>query len=362
MLKNRKKEIILALTTTCLAGLIGLFLLESYFLSSGYRSLVCEICQFHPQLGWETQPGKTISNRKLTYKTNALGMRSQEVDYKKKHILLVGDSVTFGLGVNNDETVSHYLSNKILNHQILNLGVPGYGIGQYYLNLRRHIKKLKPNLIVLNIYTTNDLEETRQDQRYGVSKPFFLYQKGSLLHLNPKISKYSCSNIYSLSRIVKHLTPKFIIDKCKRRVIKRNKASPTIAKLIDEIRVLGMKKRIPTLIVLLPALTAVERVVCTKTTIEKITKTVKPCNDLDPGFEEFYKYFSEMIKMYNLPHIDHLKNLVKYSQEKEVKFLYGNNGKDIHHFSPQGNLFLANTIADRINIDKKGKIIINKNK
>ena len=80
MFKNRKKEIILALTTTCLAGLVGLFLLEIYFLSSGYRSLVCEICQFHPQLGWETQPQKTISNGKVTYKTNVLGMRSQEVD------------------------------------------------------------------------------------------------------------------------------------------------------------------------------------------------------------------------------------------------------------------------------------------
>ena len=68
-----------------------------------------------------------------------------------------------------------------------------------------------------------------------------------------------------------------------------------------------------------------------------------------------------MMNMYNLAHIDYLKNLVKYSQEKEVRFLYGNNGEDIHHFSPQGNLILAKTIADRIKIDKEGKIIINNN-
>ena len=358
MLKNRKKEIILALTTTCLVGMVGLSV-EIYFLISGYRSFVCEICQFHPQLGWETQPGKTVSNGKVTYTTNTLGMRSQEVDNNKEHVLLIGDSVTFGLGVNNDETISHYLENELQNHQVLNLGVPGYGIGQYFLNLKRHINKTNPKLIVLNIYTSNDLDETRQDQRYGISKPLFLYQKGNLLHLNPIIQKYSCSNIYSLSRFAKYLTPNFIIDKCKRRTIARNKASPTIAKLIDEIRVLGMKKNISTLIVLSPALTAVEKVIC-KQIIGRPSKGKGSCRNLDPGFEVFYNYFSKMMNIYRLPHIDFLKSLVDYSKENELKFLYRNKGQDIHHYSPRGNFLLAKSIANRIKINKEGEIIINK--
>ena len=108
-------------------------------------------------------------------------MRSREVDFSKGHILLVGDSITFGLRVNNEETVSHYLEKEYKRYQVLNLGVPGYGIGQYFLNLKRHINQLNPKLIVLIIYTTNDLDETRKDTRYEISKPFFLYQEGNLL-------------------------------------------------------------------------------------------------------------------------------------------------------------------------------------
>ena len=238
MLK-KKKEIFLALATTCLAGLLGLILIEGYYWRSGYTSLVCEICQFHPQLGWETIPGKTVTDGKVTYTTNAMGMRSGKVDSSKEHILMVGDSVAFGLGVNNDETVSHYLEKEekvaSLGYQVLNLGVPGYGIGQYYLNLKRHIDKLNPMLIVLILYTANDLHETRQDARYGIGKPFFLYQNGRLLNLNSNISKFSCSHLYLRLRFAKYLIP-LLFDNCGSRAIEQHKAGPTITNLINKIK------------------------------------------------------------------------------------------------------------------------------
>jgi len=354
LFKKRKKEILLALTTFLLSSIGILILIESYFWNSSNNNspFVCEICRFHPQLGWETIPSKSVSNKKVTYTTNSLGMRSEEVDFKKEHILLVGDSVTFGLGVNNDETVSHYLQKKHKQYQFLNLGVPGYGIGQYFLNLKRHIDKLNPKLIVLIIYTSNDLEETRKDTRYGISKPLFVYQEEGLVYLNPKISKYSCSNIYSRSRILKHLTPNYIKNQCKSRVIDRNKASQTIAKLIDEIRILGFKKNILTLIVLSPALTAAERVNCIQ------NKGPNACKDLDIGFKVFHNYFSEMMNLYKLSHIDFLQNILKYSKSNNIKSLYRNNGKDIHHYSPTGNKLLAKTILNRIKITKKGAIEI----
>ena len=192
MLKKVKKEIFLALVTTFLTGLLGLILVEWYYWNT---SSVCEVCRFHPQLGWETIPSKTVTNGKVTYTTNSMGMRSGEVDSSRGHILITGDSVAFGLGVNNDETVSHYLEQDErisgLGYQVLNIGVPGYGIGQYYLNLKRNIDELNPKLIVLILYTTNDLDETRKDNRFGISKPIFIYRNGNLLNLNPNISRFS---------------------------------------------------------------------------------------------------------------------------------------------------------------------------
>ncbi len=113
--------------------------------------------------------------------------------------------------------------------------------------------------------------------------------------------------------------------------------------------ILGMKKNISTLIVLSPALTAVEKVIC-KQIIGRPSKGKGSCRNLDPGFEVFYNYFSKMMNIYRLPHIDFLKSLVDYSKENELKFLYRNKGQDIHHYSPRGNFILAKSIANRIKI------------
>lgn len=352
MLKKKKKEIFLALATTFLTGLLGLLLIEGYYWSSGYTSLVCEICRFHPELGWENIPSKTTTNGKITYTTNSRGMRSPEVDSSKEHILVVGDSVAFGLGVNNNETVSHYLEKRepiaSLGYQVLNLGVPGYGIGQYYLNLKRHIDKLNPKLIVLILYTTNDLDETINNNRYGISKPFFFYQNGSLLNFSPKISKFSCLNLHTRLRFAKHLIPLSLIESCRTKAIKRDDANPTITKLIDEIRALGTQRNIPTLIALSPALPAVEAVTCNK------TRSSDVCLEYDQGFVAFYKYFYEIMNLRNYRYVSFLHRLLDYSKEGEIKSLYVNNGKDIHHLSPQGNSFLAKAIAERFILPKAG--------
>ena len=67
-----KKNILLALATTFLASIMGLILVETNFWKSNDNFFVCEICQFHPKLGWETIPAKTVSNKKVTYTTNSL--------------------------------------------------------------------------------------------------------------------------------------------------------------------------------------------------------------------------------------------------------------------------------------------------
>ena len=348
MLK-KKKELALALTTTFLACLLGLFLIEGYYWRSGYTSLVCEICQFHPQLGWETMPKKTVTNGKTTYTTNAVGMRSGEVDSSRGHILMVGDSVTFGLGVNNNETVSHYLEKEekvaSLGYQVLNIGVPGYGIGQYYLNLKRHIEKLNTKLIVLILYTANDLDETIKDNRYGISKPWFLYQNGILTNLNPNISQFSCLNLHSRLRFAKHLIPLSLIDNCQSRVNDGNKASLTIARLIEEIRMLGMARSIPTIIVLSPALPAVEEVIC------KQSRPSEACDKYDLGYLALYKNFYDILEHYKFPYVHFLKYMVDQGKEGAIGSLYVSNGKDIHHYSPQGNHILAQAIAERLGAD-----------
>lgn len=88
-------------------------------------------------------------------------------------IAVVGDSIVWGYGVSDSETVTYFLQGLAgeLNYQVHNLGVSGYGIGQYYLYLKRHIASL-PRLrhVVLVIFPFNDLLDTESNSRYGKRK------------------------------------------------------------------------------------------------------------------------------------------------------------------------------------------------
>jgi hypothetical protein len=159
--------------------------------------------EFDSALGWAT-----IKNAQYIYggnkiTINSLGFRSPEVDFSKEHILVLGDFVTFGYWISDDETISYFLSdrlkNKYKNIQVLNLGVTGYGVDQYYLNLKRHIETLNPKIIVILICSRNDLTETSSESPYGRKKPFFILENGELRQVVKKISFLNCENIFSKS-------------------------------------------------------------------------------------------------------------------------------------------------------------------
>jgi len=339
IIKKFREETFLVLTTILLTSLLGLIIVESYYWNS---SKVCEICQFHPKLGWETTPSKTVTNGEITYVTNSMGMRSGEVDPSRGHILTLGDSVAFGLGVNNDETVSHYLENdkKInrLKYQVLNISVPGFGIGQYYLNLKRNIELLNPKLILLVLYTGNDLHDTQQENHFGISKPILTSQNDRLVNLNPNISRFSCYNLRTRLRFAK-----FLIGNCQSNITEPNKIKISIGMIINAIRKLGIQKETPTLIVLSPALAAVKFAACSK----KNPKDT--CLENNDAFYNSYRYFKKIMESNKVPYIDFLRHLVEYSKEQPILSLYGKG--DIHHFSPKGNYILAQTIAKRLATD-----------
>jgi hypothetical protein len=75
----------------------------------------------------KTQPEDWYYRTKdITYKLNSHGYRTQEfntIDWANS-IVLFGCSCTFGIGVDEDETISYYLS-QITNRPVINMGWPG---------------------------------------------------------------------------------------------------------------------------------------------------------------------------------------------------------------------------------------------
>ena len=94
-------------------------------------------------------------------KINSFGFRDYEYSIKKPNntirIIAIGDSFTFGLGVELEDSWPKQLEkilnennkNKNIHYQVLNLGVPGYNFEQYFENIRVNALKLQPDIIII---------------------------------------------------------------------------------------------------------------------------------------------------------------------------------------------------------------------
>jgi len=99
----------------------------------------------------------------VSYQTNSLGLRGDEIECKKPNIALLGDSFIEGYGVNNDETAAEILDSLIEDYNVLNFGTSG-GFGTVhqvaqYENFARH---LNPDIVVLFFLNYNDLYDNAQ--------------------------------------------------------------------------------------------------------------------------------------------------------------------------------------------------------
>lgn len=109
------------------------------------------------------QQGKNFS---VNYKINSLGLRDNEPLPRgkkfKKRLLIVGDSVTEGHGVQFHETYVYHLKKLLENDDwdVLNAGIQGAGIAHQSTNLIRYFE-LKPDAILFATYE-NDLADDRR--------------------------------------------------------------------------------------------------------------------------------------------------------------------------------------------------------
>ena len=135
-----------------------------------------KIISDNPEAGFEHRPDSTAHLMGVDVATNRFGLRSNEIELEKPantyRIVVIGDSVTFGWGVPQDQTYSAQLE-RILNteppagfpqdvqFEVLNLGVGNYNTAQEIARLQDIGLQFDPDLILLG-YFINDAELTPQ--------------------------------------------------------------------------------------------------------------------------------------------------------------------------------------------------------
>jgi hypothetical protein len=99
-----------------------------------------------------------------THETDARGYRNPR-EIHDHRVLLLGDSIVYGHGVEPDETVAHFLRTE---HSVAayDMSAQGQGLYEHYLALRLMLDELRPQTVLLFVYVNdiNDLEKLGRAQ------------------------------------------------------------------------------------------------------------------------------------------------------------------------------------------------------
>jgi hypothetical protein len=150
-------------------------------------------------LGWLNKPDASgvfrIPSGTTLINISSQGWRDSDPVMPKpagiKRILVLGDSQTWGYGVNQTERYSDDFRRLLSGVDVLNMGVSGYGTGQEYLLLREHGIAYDPDVVIVGFYS-NDLYDnmaTNNEDAYSYPRPVLLEQNNTLRVSNVPVPK-----------------------------------------------------------------------------------------------------------------------------------------------------------------------------
>ena len=113
-----------------------------------------------------TEPSQEYPGKDVNIAINSSGLRGDDITEEKasgtKRILILGDSYTFGVYVNNDETYAAVLGRELRKDgyavEVLNAGyADGFETDQEYTWLVNEGLKFKPDVVIYGFFVGNDI-------------------------------------------------------------------------------------------------------------------------------------------------------------------------------------------------------------
>jgi GDSL-like lipase/acylhydrolase family protein len=152
---------------------------------------------FDERRGWTLKPGEysyvdLVVFRKVHLSINELGLRNKQVALTVpdgiQRISVVGDSFVFGAPLNDGETLTGRLQRLLgPTHQVVNMGVPGYGTGQELVMMEELIgKRYEAGSKIVIVFFSNDIQDDAgvdysTNERDPIRPAFSVSASGSLV-------------------------------------------------------------------------------------------------------------------------------------------------------------------------------------
>jgi hypothetical protein len=163
--------------------------------------------------GWVTWSGADHIDKPHNTQTNGFETRGK-VPKNKKKIILLGDSM-IETSHKLEEMPENFLEKNLSNFSVISFGSWGWGQDQQLLHLKKYIKSIKPDIVVL-WFVSNDLDNNTNEIGFLGIKPTFTIKNNKLIY--PSVSMGERTFFYYL-----HKSYFFrVFDSFKRRIMKKN--------------------------------------------------------------------------------------------------------------------------------------------
>jgi len=194
----------------------GLALLHRGAITDANSSGIDSLHRYSPVYGWEPRPGRYVQGGQIITINDQgyRGPRAGPRDPARRRVVVLGDSVAFGLYVDDRETYAAALGGRDSGLEALNLAVQGYGPAQSLLRLQRLGLSLDPDVVVLGFCLANDFADAMLPTflfNDGHPQPFFTLENGELVlhdeHLQLDLRERMGLWLRDHSRLYRRLLP-----------------------------------------------------------------------------------------------------------------------------------------------------------
>ena len=195
------KEMFVRFLLLCVGVVVPLLLLEGAcrILPLDWSEEQARFYRYDPELGWKGKPNASGTFRTVDFSSwvqlNSRGLRAPETAYKvrpqERRILVLGDSFTWGFGVNANERFTETLQSELNNTSVLNAGCSGYGTDQELLFYRSEGRKYTANTVVVALHLRSDVKNNIASRQYGSYKPVAWSENGKLIFKNIPVAQNS---------------------------------------------------------------------------------------------------------------------------------------------------------------------------
>lgn len=210
------------------ADILGMPLLDM----CRFRRIANKTVDFDPDVFWRFKPGQILSAKGVYRKPvriNNFGFRGKDFSIEKRpgsfRILCLGDSVTFGWSVGDEETYPAQMERLLRGKypgkdiEVINLGVTGYTSFQGRQLFFKFGERLKPDIVIFGFGQNDRLPALSSDEELFKSKAW-QKSKLDLVLSHSQIYKLLKAGVIYLERRIQGLSlnPESFLPHLKRKV------------------------------------------------------------------------------------------------------------------------------------------------